>query len=195
MVAEQEKKTLNTQEVASDDEELDAIAREQNEVISKKREHEEAKHTSEEALSESSALEEATELAKTAAEIELARRPPIPAQKRRGAPSKKQLAASYKSQLEKTQAEMSPSSRAISKFIHIRPVEATSDFIGSTIARPNALLSGSIVAFASVTVLYFLAKYYGFQLSGFETIAAFAFGWVLGILYDYFSIMIRGKTK
>jgi hypothetical protein len=41
--------------------------------------------------------------------------------------------------------------------------------------------------------VYVVSKYYGYALSGFETIGAFIAGWVLGILYDFFKVMITGK--
>ena len=95
--------------------------------------------------------------------------------------------------MSRVQAELTPSSRAFSKIIHAKPVEKTSEVVGSTIARPNAILSGAIVAFVLVLAVYLLAKNFGYVLSGFETIGAFIVGWVLGVLYDYFRVMITGK--
>ena len=116
-----------------------------------------------------------------------------PAQKRHGSPSKRQRSMAFKETMKEVRQEMNLASRITSGIIHNRAVETTSDFIASTIARPNALLSGSVAAFLSVTLLYFFAKNYGYQLSGFETIGAFALGWLLGILYDYISIGLRNK--
>jgi hypothetical protein len=116
-----------------------------------------------------------------------------PAERRRGPITKKQLDNSFKSQMAQAQSHMNASARIFSKIIHSQPIEIGSDIVASTLARPNALLYGSITAFGAVTILYFVAKYYGFSLSGFETIGAFIVGWVVGILYDYFSVMIRGK--
>ncbi len=116
-----------------------------------------------------------------------------PAERRRSTISKKQSSHAYDLQLEHAREHMRPAAKAFSKLIHNRAVETTSDAISSTIARPNALLSGSIAAFAVVTILYFVAKHYGYQLTGFETIGAFAVGWALGILFDYFSLLIRGR--
>lgn len=118
-----------------------------------------------------------------------------PAERRRGPLTKKQLANSFDSQMTHVREHLRPSERIFSKLIHLKPIEATSDFVGSTIARPNALLTGSIVAFLSVTLLYFLANHYGFQLSGFETIAAFVVGWILGIAYDYISVAFRRRNQ
>lgn len=116
-----------------------------------------------------------------------------PAKRRHGVVSKKERDASYKHHMKQLQSELKPTQRAFSKFIHNPVVEKTSDAIGSTVARPNAILSGAIVAFFLVLAVYLVSKYYGYTLSGFETIGAFIVGWILGILYDFFKVMITGK--
>lgn len=113
--------------------------------------------------------------------------------RRRGGISKKDKAASFKKHMETVQAEMPAPQRAFSKLIHLPIVEKTSEFVGSTIARPNAILSGAVVAFFLVLAVYIIAKNLGYVLSGFETIGAFIVGWVLGILYDYFRVLVTGK--
>ena len=113
--------------------------------------------------------------------------------KRHGAPSKQQRERAFKRKMESVQDELRPSERIVSKVIHIRPIEKASDFIGSTIARPNAMLSGSIAAFIGVTTVYFISKHFGFPLSGFETIAAFIIGWIIGVIYDYVSVLLRKR--
>lgn len=107
--------------------------------------------------------------------------------------NKKQKEASFKRQMKEVQAELPPSSRAFSKVIHNKAVEKTSEVLGSTIARPNAILAGAMAAFFLTLAVYVIAKNIGYQLSGFETIAAFAVGWVIGLLYDYLRILITGK--
>lgn len=119
-----------------------------------------------------------------------------PAERRiSGAPSKKKRQAAYDATLKEIRSEMKPGERLVSNIIHNKVVEPVSDFVGATVARPNAMLSGSIVAFISVTIVYFLAKNYGYQLSGFETIGAFIFGWVLGIIYDYVSTLFQHRKQ
>lgn len=113
--------------------------------------------------------------------------------KRRGPISKKERDVAFANTMEEAQKKMKPSSRAFSKVIHTKFVEKTSDVVGTTIARPNAILSGAITAFIFTLVIYLLAKNLGYPLSGFESIAAFAVGWVVGILFDYFKVMIVGK--
>lgn len=117
---------------------------------------------------------------------------PTPA-KRRGGISKKEKDASFKKHMKQVQAEMSAPERVFSKVIHNKAIERTSEVVGATIARPNAILSGAVVAFILVLAVYLLAKNLGYTLSGFETIGAFIVGWALGVLYDYFRVMITGK--
>ena len=112
---------------------------------------------------------------------------------RRGSISKSQKEASFKRTIKHVQAELSPSSRAFSKVIHTKAIEKTSEVLGSTIARPNAVLAGSVSAFLLTLGVYVLAKTIGYQLSGFETIGAFIVGWVIGIVYDYLRVLITGK--
>jgi hypothetical protein len=113
--------------------------------------------------------------------------------KRRGPISKKQKEASFKRRIQEVQAQESAPSRAFSKVIHNKVVEKTSDVVGSTIARPNAILAASVTAFLLTLIVYVTAKVIGYQLSGFETIAAFIIGWVAGIIYDYLRVIITGK--
>lgn len=118
-----------------------------------------------------------------------------PATKRLGVVSKREKEASYKHTVTKIQAELTPAERGFSKVIHNPIVEKTSEALGSTIARPNAILAGAAVAFFAVLIVYLTAKHFGYVLSGFETIGAFIVGWVLGILYDFFRVMITGKKS
>lgn len=115
------------------------------------------------------------------------------ASRRHGVVSKKEQKASYTHHMKKLQEELPPVQRGFSKLIHNAAVEKTSEAVGSTIARPNAILAGAVVAFFAVLVVYLTAKHYGYVLSGFETIGAFIVGWVFGVLYDFFRVMITGK--
>jgi hypothetical protein len=92
---------------------------------------------------------------------------------------------SYKRTMARIQREMSPLSRGFSKVIHQPVVEDASQTIGSTLARPDAILAGSATAFVFTLGMYLIARTYGITLSGFETIAGFVLGWVLGIIFDY----------
>ena len=187
-----EKQTTQSKETAHiNAEQLEVVADRQREAARDALDQAEKAHK--ERQSEHEALAEAKKIAHESDVEKQDQRPSIPAERRRGVISKKQLSHAYDLQLDHAREHMSPVSKGFSKLIHNRAIETASETIGSTIARPNALLSGSIAAFIAITVLYFVAKHYGYQLSGFETIGAFIAGWVFGILFDYFSVMIRGR--
>lgn len=109
--------------------------------------------------------------------------------------TKKQKDAEYKKTLKAVQSQMNAPSRAFSKVIHNPVVEKTSDVVGATVARPNAILAGSVTALILVSLVYLIAKHYGYVLSGSETIASFALGWLLGIAIDYIRVMVRGNVS
>lgn len=136
------------------------------------------------------AAEKAAELEKAKPEKQAAK-----LEKRRDTPAQRRskAKASYKKTMKETQAHMKPAERSFSKVIHNPAVEKTSEAVGSTVARPNAILAGSISAFLLTLVIYLFARYYGYPLKGSETIAAFIFGWIIGLLFDYLRVMITGK--
>lgn len=136
------------------------------------------------------ALEQATSIEKERAPVSKERSPA----ERRGPLTKQERDKSFTSTMTEVRAQMSGASRTFSMFIHNKVVERASDAIGGTIARPNAILSGSIVAFLFTLVIYLIARYNGYPLSGTETIASFAIGWVLGLIFDYFRLLISGKA-
>jgi len=117
-----------------------------------------------------------------------------PAEKRRDVPIREaEREASFKATMREVQDQMSAPSRAFSKIIHNKTVEKISDVTGTTIARPNAILTGAIFAFALTMLVYIVAKNLGYPLSGFETIGAFALGWAIGLCYDFLKVMITGR--
>ncbi|MFI5212365.1 MAG: hypothetical protein ACHQTE_00195 [Candidatus Saccharimonadales bacterium] len=108
---------------------------------------------------------------------------------------KKERDASYSRTMQQVQSELNAPSRAFSKVIHNKVVEKTSETLGATIARPNAILAGAVAAFIFTLALYIIAKHFGYRLSGFETIGAFILGWIVGQLFDFLRVMITGKRS
>lgn len=109
--------------------------------------------------------------------------------------TKRQRADSYSSTMKQIQSEMSAPARTFSKVIHNKTVEKASDTVGATLARPNAVLAGSIAATFLTLFVYLVAKQYGYRLSGFETIGAFTVGWALGLIYDYARLMVVSRRN
>lgn len=118
-----------------------------------------------------------------------------PAKRRSHIISKHDREISFKKHMDIVQEELPPLERRFSKVIHNRTVEALSDGLGATLARPNALLFASAAAFFFTLVTYAFAKYIGFRLSGFEMIGAFILGWIVGLAYDYVRLMVRGGKR
>lgn len=116
-----------------------------------------------------------------------------PAERRRGPISKRERDASFQTTMHEVQSQMSAPSRLFSKFIHNKSIERTSEVVGATVARPNAILSGAIFAFVLTLSVYIVAKNLGYPLSGFETIASFIIGWALGVTYDFVKVMVTGR--
>lgn len=115
-----------------------------------------------------------------------------PAERRSG-PNRAERDTSFKTTMSEVQSQMSAPSRTFSKVIHSKGVEKTSEAVGATIARPNALLSGAVFAFVLTLAVYLVAKNIGYPLSGFESIGAFLLGWAIGIAYDFIKVMITGR--
>ena len=106
---------------------------------------------------------------------------------------KKARKKSLEGTVKRVQDELPPTKKIASKFIHSRPIEMVSDFLAATIARPNALLAGSVTSFVLTLGIYSVSKIIGYEISGFETIATFILGWIIGILYDYFHLLVSGR--
>ena len=131
------------------------------------------------------ALEQAE--ASQAAETEKPAAPETPRQI-----TKDDRTASYQKTMKKMQSELSPASRTFSKVIHNPAVEKASEAIGSTVARPNLIIAGALGAIASV-IVYFVARHYGYVLSGSETIILFGCGWVIGAIIEYARVGFLNK--
>ena len=176
---------------AADKKELLLEGREQQEKLRENREanaeraHEQDTDKANEAVKEALAESQEKEKVARVEKVEKKRAP-----KR----SKKARDESFNKQLSAVRPQMAAPSRAFSKVIHTKPVEKTSEAVGATIARPNALLAGSVTAFLLTSGVYFWAKHVGYPLSGFETIGAFIIGWLVGILFDFTRIMVTGKS-
>lgn len=141
------------------------------------------------------ATHEALESAKKAEKLNETKHETATVEKKRKAPkrTKKTLDISFDKQMKDVRHDMPAPSRAFSKVIHNKSIEKVSGAVGSTVARPNAILSGSVTAFILVLGVYLLARYVGYPLSGFEVIGAFIVGWLVGIIFDFLRIMITGK--
>ena len=193
-----EQLTTSRESSAESARELESARQEAQERIDARNSHEleKAHESSEEKLNEArqEALEKAAQPEKERAKENEANAENTN-ERRRGPVSKKARKEAFDKTMDEVRTEMSPASRTFSKVLHNPVVERTSEAVGSTVARPNAILSGSLAAFIFTAAIYLIAKHYGYVLSGTETIAAFILGWVVGLIYDYIRVLIFGKEK
>lgn len=115
--------------------------------------------------------------------------------KRTTRPSKGQLDESFKSSMEHIRKDMSPASRTFSKVIHNPAVDAVSNVVGSTIARPNLIIAGGISTLIFCSAIYLIAKQYGYGLSGFEAIGTFVVGWAIGAVIEYARVGLINQKR
>jgi len=102
--------------------------------------------------------------------------------------------SSFSETMAAVQEDMSPHARTFSRFIHLAPIEITSDIVSRTVGRPTALLCGGIFAFFGLFALYLMAREIGFSLRGSELYLLFVVGWLVGTVIDLFRI-IFGATR
>lgn len=107
--------------------------------------------------------------------------------------TKSQKQVEYKKTLKTIQKDMNTAERTFSKAIHNPVVEKASDVAGSTVARPAALLAGSFSALILTSIIYLVAKNYGYRLSGSEWILTFLIGWAIGLVIDWIRVALLGK--
>lgn len=116
-------------------------------------------------------------------------------EKRDRDPTKRDRELSYHKVMHEAERHMSPAERNFSRFIHHPAVEKASETLGSTVARPNAILYGALFAFIFTLAIYLVARQYGYPLSGGETFVSFLVGWVFGMLFDYIRLLVTGKRS
>lgn len=186
-----EKDRFNNHERGFDSEGLKDLAAERHKELVNERERnaaESERHNTEDARKE--ALEHASKAEKETRHEKSAEKSPA---ERRGPASKREREASFNATMKEVRSQMSGPSRTFSTVIHNPVVERVSDTVGSTVARPNAILSGALFAFLFTLGIYLVARFNGYPLSGTETIASFALGWVIGLIFDYFRLLVLGK--
>ncbi len=110
-------------------------------------------------------------------------------------PTKADLNANFERTMASIREEMTPTSRVLSKVIHNPTVDKISNVVGSTVARPNLILAGALGTLVVCSVIYLVAKFYGYRLSGSEAIVSFALGWMVGAIVEYARVGISSKQN
>ena len=91
----------------------------------------------------------------------------------------------FRATMHTVQKDMSSPERQFSKFIHRPIVEKASEVAGKTVARPSGIAGASIAAFVGILMIYGIAKYVGFTLSGSEMPILLAIGFIIGLIGEW----------
>lgn len=194
-----EKLKNNLEQSRENAEKLDALAKEKRAEIEERLEGNLEKSKFELAKEdvESSARHEALELAQEQKEKEEAKakkqEASSPEKIRPDKPTKQELKRSFDKTMKQVQKDMSPASRTFSKVIHNPVVERVSETASNTIARPNLILAGALGTIIICSIAYFVAKKYGYVLSGSEAMLTFVFGWAVGAIIEFARVGITNR--
>jgi len=90
----------------------------------------------------------------------------------------------YNLSLKRVQRQLGAPGRSFSRLIHNPAVERVSETLEKTIARPSAVLGGSLFATVGLAIMLYAARRNGFALSGSELALFLAIGWLVGLLSE-----------
>ena len=91
--------------------------------------------------------------------------------------------------------DMNPAERTFSKVIHNPVVSKVSDTLGNTVARPNLILAGSLGTLILCSIVYIVAKIYGYAIDGFWAIGTFLVGWAIGAVIEFARVGFKNSSK
>ena len=75
--------------------------------------------------------------------------------------------------------------RLLSKVVHNKAVDAASEVIGNSVARPSSMLGGAFVAFVGSSILLSLTKRLGYEYNYLMAIGLFVIGAGIGLLIEF----------
>lgn len=90
----------------------------------------------------------------------------------------------YKHTMQKVRAQLSPTQRKMSGFIHQPIIETVSELSAKTVARPSAILGAGIATLVGSGTVLYMSKHYGFRYNFFIYFVLFGAGFVLGLLIE-----------
>jgi len=91
----------------------------------------------------------------------------------------------FKATMHTVRKDMSLPEKQFSKFIHRPIVEKASEVAGKTVARPSGIAGAAIASFIGLLMVYGVAKYAGFTLSGSEMPILLTIGFALGLVGEW----------
>ncbi len=90
----------------------------------------------------------------------------------------------YRKTLRHVQGNLNVPERVISKVVHQPAIEAVSNALSKSVARPSAFLGGSFMALVGSAILLYMARQYGFTYNYAVLFMLFIGGFLLGLLLE-----------
>jgi len=99
----------------------------------------------------------------------------------------------YTDTMASIQRHLSSPSKTFSKVIHSPAVEKTSEAVGQTVLRPSVTLGASSTALLVGAFTYWLAKHYGYAISGSTILLSLLVGGVAGLMIEGIAKLFRRR--
>lgn len=93
-------------------------------------------------------------------------------------------AQAYERSLKRIQQRLSGPERVLSNVMHNKTVDATSELLGKTVARPSGILGAGTAALIGSSIVLYAAKTYGFEYNFGIFMLLLAGGFVLGLAIE-----------
>jgi hypothetical protein len=111
-------------------------------------------------------------------------------------PDKSTLQKSYQTTLRDAQNELPSIARVWSIIFHAPVIDHLFSLLSATLLRPRPLLVGAIAAMIGFIGFYLFSHLYNTDVSGeFVSVLGFILGWVIGLLFDIFSLATRRHLR
>lgn len=102
------------------------------------------------------------------------------------APTRQDKKRGFDTTMHHVRKDLRPTERAFSKVIHQPAIEKVSEVAGKTVTRPSGVIGATAFGLLGLLILFGVAKYIGFELSGSEMPLLLAAGFVAGLLVEWF---------
>lgn len=130
----------------------------------------------------------------SAAEFSPAETQKEPSQQHHAAVGRELRTMIYKRALVRLHKRQNVPDKALSKFIHQGAVDAASETLSKTIARPSGMIGGGLFALIGTTVFLYTARHYGFRYNFLVFVCLFAGGLFFGLLCEAIILLIRRRN-
>jgi len=90
----------------------------------------------------------------------------------------------YDRSMERVRSTLPKPARAFSKLIHTPAVDAVSEGVGKTMARPSGILGGGVAALIGSLILVYVTRHYGFTYNYLLFILLYIGGYCFGLVIE-----------